>query len=305
MGGLPMLEQLGFNPDDRAIIINADDFGISHSTNQATMSLFHKGSITSASLMVPCSAANEAADLCSKSNNSIVNVGIHLTLTSSESDSYRPVFQDYPLRSLVIDDGFLPTDPALIEKKANPEEVRIELEAQIVKALSMGIDVTHLDSHAGTVMGVYAGRDFLEMVFDLCENYELPFNLPLRIVEQPFFSKSLIRLFEHRIQSAKRRGILLIDDLITLPYHLDTEESYSDMRDDVIRRIQGCKPGVTQIVAHPAIVTDELKRLPPHFVKRELEYQLFNDPEVKQVLHYEGIHLISWREIRDLQRSMY
>ncbi|MMZ63555.1 Chitooligosaccharide deacetylase [compost metagenome] len=156
----------------------------------------------------------------------------------------------------------------MIEKRAHLKDVRSELEAQIVKALSMGIDVTHLDSHAGTVMGVYTGRDFLEMVFDLCEKYGLPFNLPLRIVEQPFFSNSLIKLFEQKIQSAKRRGILLIDDLIALPYHLDTEESYSDLRDDLIRKIQTCKPGITQIVAHPAIVTDELKRLTPHFVKR-------------------------------------
>lgn len=295
-----MIEQLGFSPDNRAIIINADDFGISHSTNQAIMSLFHKGSITSASLMVPCSAASETADFCSKFNKSNINVGIHLTLTSSESDSYQPVFQDFPLKSLVADNGFFPKDPAIIEKSANPEEVKTELEAQIVKALSMGIDVTHLDSHAGTVMGVYTGRDFL---FDLCEKYGLPFNLPLRIVEQPFFSNSLIKLFEQRIQSAKLRGILLIDDLIALPYHLDTEESYSDLRDDLIRKIQTCKPGITQIVAHPTIVTDELKRLTPHFVKRELEYQLFNDPVVKQALHGEGIHLISWREIRDLQRA--
>ncbi|MNN51452.1 hypothetical protein D3C81_1660880 [compost metagenome] len=94
----------------------------------------------------------------------------------------------------------------MIEKRANPQEVRIELEAQIVKGISMGIDVTHLDSHAGTVMGVYTGRDFLEIVFDLCEKYELPFNLPLRIVEQPLFSKRLIRMFEQRIQSATRSG---------------------------------------------------------------------------------------------------
>lgn len=57
------------------------------------------------------------------------------------------------------------------------------------------------------MMGVYTGRDFLEIVFDLCEKYELPFNLPLRIVEQPFFSKSLIRVFEQRIQSGTRSGL--------------------------------------------------------------------------------------------------
>ncbi|MNI87022.1 YdjC-like protein [compost metagenome] len=96
----------------------------------------------------------------------------------------------------------------------------------------------------------------------------------------------------------------MIDDLIDLPYHLETDESYADMREDFIRKLHSCKPGITQIVAHPAIVTEELKRLTPHFVKRKLEYQLFNDPAIKQVLHSERLHLFSWREIRDLQRSI-
>lgn len=61
---------------------------------------------------------------------------------------------------------------------------------------------------------------------------------------------------------------------------------------------------IDDLIAHPAIVTDELKKLTSHYVKRELEYHLFNDPVVKQVFHSEGIHLISWREIRDLQRLM-
>ncbi|WMT39006.1 polysaccharide deacetylase family protein [Paenibacillus sp. D2_2] len=288
-------------PNDRAIIINADDFGITHSTNQAIVELFENDSITSSSLMVPCTAAKEVPQLCSKNHN--LKVGIHLTLTSTENYSLKPVFQEYNLESLVTDEGFFPKDLTFVEKNADPLHVKAELEAQILWALSHGVDVTHLDSHAGSVMGLTTGRDFLEIVFDLCEKYELPFNLPLQIIDQPFLSRSQKSLFEQRILSAKRRGIELIDDLIPLPYHLDPGENYNHMRDGLIRQIEYCKPGITQIVAHPAKVTSELQALTPHFKKRGLEFQLLNDPRIKHTLQVNHIKLISWEYLRSLQRS--
>ena len=296
-----MLERPGLALIDRAIIINADDFGITHSTNQAIAELFENDSITSSSLMVPCAAANEVPELCAMNHK--IKVGIHLTLTSTENYSLKPVFQEYNLGSLVTDEGFFPKDLVFVEKNANPIQVKAELEAQILWALSHGIEVTHLDSHAGSVMGLATGRDFLEIVFDLCEKYELPFNLPLRIIDQPSFSRSQKKIFEQRILSAKRRGIEFIDDLISLPYSLEPRENYDQMRDWLIRQIKYCKPGITQIVAHPAKVTKELQSLTPHFEKRGLEFLLFNDPLIKHTLQNNHIKLISWEYLRSLQRS--
>lgn len=295
-----MNEELGFCPNDRLVIINADDLGIAHSTNQAIFELFRKNSITSASIMIPCSEAKEAAILCKQ--NYSANVGIHLTLTSAGNQLYKPVYQKRNLSSLITKQGFFPHDVSEIEQNADPEEVRIELEAQIQTAISFGIDPTHLDSHAGSIMGLIHGRDFLEIVFDLCEKFELPFNLPLRILEQPFFSSSQKELFAKRIESAKRRGILLIDDLSGLSFHLHAGEEYDDMKKELMDKIIKIKPGITQIVTHPSIVTEELKALTPHYRKREMEYRLFNDPEIKELIEKESIKLVSWKSIRDLQR---
>lgn len=52
------------------------------------------------------------------------------------------------------DDEFF-TDIAYIETNTDPDEVRIELQGQIKFAISHGIDPTHLDSHAGSIMGIY------------------------------------------------------------------------------------------------------------------------------------------------------
>lgn len=301
-----MRRTLGLLPDDRAIIINADDFGILRSANMAIAELFQKGSITSASIMMPCEASIDAANRYKTLalERMFISIGVHLTLTSSPSCRYKPVFRQYQLQSLVTDEGYFPTNALNIELDASTEQVHLELEAQIQCAISAGIDVTHLDSHAGAVMGLHTGRDFLETVFDLCEAYELPFALPTRIIEQPFFSGSQKKRFQQAIDSAARRGIGGIDDLIVLPYHLDTHETYADMRNGLIRKIASCKPGITQIVAHPSFVSEELKALTPHYLKRELEYALLNDPEIKGAMEHHRIRLLSWKDIRDAQRML-
>ncbi|MGM0882327.1 MAG: polysaccharide deacetylase family protein [Bacillota bacterium] len=298
-----MIEQLGFQAKDRVIIINADDFGINHASNQAIMKLFHSRSITSASLMVPCAAMQDAALFCKRNNQA--DIGIHLTLTSTENDRCKPVFQGYRLDSLVTEDGYFHADPLLVEQLAKPEQVKLELQAQIEMALALGVDVTHLDSHAGSVMGIYTGRDFLEIVFDLCEQFQLPFNLPKEIVNQPFFSKDQKKRFANSISLAESRGIPLIDDQCGLSYHLEAGDNYEDMKKELTAQIVSLKPGLTQIVTHPAITSKELISLTPHFEKREMEYNLFSDPQIIALFQEEQIKLISWKRVRDLQRNMF
>jgi predicted glycoside hydrolase/deacetylase ChbG (UPF0249 family) len=289
------------NTSERYVIINADDLGITRSTNQAIIDMFQKKLITSASIMMPCSAAKEAAESCKES--SFEEVGVHLTLTSTENFLLKPVFQDRQLKSLTTKEGFFPLDASELEKNADPEEVRIELTAQIKRAISYGLDPTHLDSHAGSILGLHQGRDFLEIVFDLCEEFALPFNLPLKIVDQPIFSSSQKELFAKRIVSAKTRGIFLIDDLSGVSYHSQPAEEYIDIKKEMVSKITHLKPGVTQFVTHPAFVTPELKTLTPHYLKREMEYCLYGDPDIKELLIKENIKLVSWKDIREIQRS--
>jgi predicted glycoside hydrolase/deacetylase ChbG (UPF0249 family) len=297
-----MIEQLGFHSSDRVVIINADDFGISHASNQAIMKLFLNQCITSSSLMMPCIAAHDAALFCIQ--NKQADAGIHLTLTSSENYRYKPVFQEFLLDSLVTKDGYFHTDTLLVEQNAKPEQIKLELQAQIEMALALGVDVTHLDSHAGSVMGIYTGRDFLEIVYDLCKQFRLPFNLPREIVNQPFFTGAQKRMFADRITSAESRGIQLIDDQCGLSYDLKVGESYEDMKKELIRQIINLKPGLTQMIVHPAIITEELIALTPHFKKRELEYTLYKDPEINALFQSENIHKVSWKMVREWQRNL-
>lgn len=297
-----MLQQLGFRAEERLLIIQADDFGLTQETNEAIIRLFDQQAITATTLMVPAPDAEHAVTL--GLSKGIKHVGIHITLTSGEFHPYRPVFQERPLASLTTADGLFPYHSAAIERYADADEVRIEMEAQIKWALSYGLDPTHLDSHAGSIMGVGTGRDFMEAVFDLCEKYGLPFNLPSRIIEQPIFHHEQRIMFQERIASAKKRNILFIDDIVSLPYCFTPHAAYSTMKKQLIQQLKNLQPGITQLTLHPSIVTEQLKAVTACYAEREMEYRLLMDRDIKQLLEDERIILVSWKELRDLQRAL-
>jgi predicted glycoside hydrolase/deacetylase ChbG (UPF0249 family) len=66
--------------NERFLILNADDFGMCHSTNEAISTLLTEGSITSASLMMTCPWTLEAVRMVKQ--NPSMDVGIHFTHTS-------------------------------------------------------------------------------------------------------------------------------------------------------------------------------------------------------------------------------
>jgi predicted glycoside hydrolase/deacetylase ChbG (UPF0249 family) len=159
-----LAERLGYRPEDRLLIVSCDDLGSSHSANLAILRSMVHGVATSATLMVPCPWAAEAARVLKGSS-----IGVHLTLTCE--------YRGYRWRgltngtSLHDDEGFFPTTTKVALERTDAADAHAECRAQLETALSWGVDVTHLDTH----MNVLQGRtDLYEIYLDLAEEFRLP-----------------------------------------------------------------------------------------------------------------------------------
>lgn len=292
-------ERLGYQKTDRLLIINADDFGMCHAENTATIALLKEGTISSATAMVPCAWFQEAAELFKA--NPEIDIGIHLTLTSEwKRYKWGPISSKDKVPSLITEHGFFPTDNKTVEQNARTEDLKIELRNQIEKAIRMGLTPTHLDNHMGSLYGLETGRDFLNIVFDLCAEYQLPFRLPINIPDelQATLPPEVVKLFAYRAQQAQAKGVVLIDYLISTTM----KKTYEEFKAGVIEQLKALKPGITELYIHAALPTEEMKAISNAWRHREFEYRIFRDLEVKKVMKDENIILIGWQDLMELQR---
>ncbi len=128
------------------IIFNADDFGISKGVNAAILKAYNEGILNSASLMVNQKYAKEAVEMHKKMPD--LELGLHVNLTNEYSASDA---KNIPLligKDKKFKNGFLKLFLlSLFKPRKFKEQVKTEIEAQIVKALKMGAKLTHIDSH--------------------------------------------------------------------------------------------------------------------------------------------------------------
>ncbi len=148
--GKTIAEKLGYRADAKLLIIHADDLGVSHSENMASIYAMENGAVNSASIMVPCPWFPEIAEYAKK--NQTLDLGLHLTLTS-EWDFYKwgPVSSKDAVLSLVNSNGYFFSSVDSLSMFAKPLEVELELRNQINKAKKTGIDITHLDTHEADI----------------------------------------------------------------------------------------------------------------------------------------------------------
>ena len=78
-----LAQRLGYGAEAKLVIVNADDLGSCHSANVGVFECLATGTVTSATLMVPCPWAREAS-----SRYRGEDVGVHLTV-NAEYELYR------------------------------------------------------------------------------------------------------------------------------------------------------------------------------------------------------------------------
>ena len=163
-----LAQRLGYGAGAKLVIINADDLGSCHSANVGVFECLATGTVTSATLMVPCPWAREAS-----SRYRGEDIGVHLTVNAEY-----PLYRWGPIThapSLLGGDGGFPRTVEDVWDHADLDEVRRECRAQVERAILWGFDVSHLDAHMGTLQ---LRPEFFDVYLELA----LEFGLPLRML---------------------------------------------------------------------------------------------------------------------------
>jgi predicted glycoside hydrolase/deacetylase ChbG (UPF0249 family) len=262
-------QKLAYPKDARVLIINADDFGMCHDENDATIEGLASGLFTSATVLVTCPWFEEAAEFAR--HHSSVDLGVHLTLTSKwERYKWGPVLGRGAVPSLVDGRGHLWQDVPQVYERDRLDEAEAELRAQIDKALAAGIDVTHLDSHMGPL---HLRADYHDIYRPLAHDYRLP----LRMVSRRALRQ--IEAMHAVLDGIERDGTWYPDNFNSGgPRHVDETHAYWTTL------IRNLRPGITEIYCHPALARTELLGCARDARQREADFRFFTSDQARKLI---------------------
>lgn len=280
---MSIAERLGFGGDAKLLIVHADDVGMTHAVNAATIKALESGGVNSASIMVACPWFPEIAEYAKAHPEA--DFGLHLTLTS-ERVYYRwgPVAPRDKVASLVDENGYFWHDWTATTR-IEPKEVEIELRAQIDRAYAMGIRPTHLDSHQYRLYD--NGKELFEMLLRIAHDKKLPFFVVRDwFAEHPYLEPSL------------SADDIVIDHTVTIDPSVRPEK-WADFYRTAIKALQ---PGVTEFVIHVAFADEEMTAATRERDTwgagwRQRDFDFFTSAEFRQLLKQENIQLVNWREL--------
>ena len=261
-----LLEHYGVK---KGLIINGDDLAMGHFTNDGIFAAWDAGAISSISLFTvtfpftvegqPIPGDPFAEALQGISQREGIDVGCHLTLSSTDGFLVRPVLPPDQIPTLVDANGYLKVDQ-LAFLFASRDEIKAECRAQIDKALASGVNLSHLDCHVG--WGHFPGWP-REVYAELADEYRLPLRWVIHLPgEKP--------LIEHRVLTPIN-FIILNDSNITDV----TPEIVEQRKQSLLKTLRNLPDGITEVLCHPSRDTykDQTWRI--------LDYMIVTDPEVR------------------------
>jgi predicted glycoside hydrolase/deacetylase ChbG (UPF0249 family) len=293
----PTLRKLGFADDARVAIIHADDIGMCQATLTAFADLLDFGLVSCGAAMAPCPWFPSVAAYAAVHPGA--DIGVHLTL-NCEYSTYRwgPVSTRDQASGLIDADGCFFRLPDDTQRHADPTVVRAELEAQVAHALQAGIDVSHVDTHMGTV----AHRRFSAGYVEVALTHRLPLMI-MRYDEAGWRARGLdaetAAMSAAMVEQLEASGVPLVDDIVGMP--LDAPEERI-ARAKVL--FDALAPGITHFVLHPAADTPELRAIATgDWPSRVGDYRTFMSEELRSYVQQSGVQVIGYRVLRDLMRA--
>jgi predicted glycoside hydrolase/deacetylase ChbG (UPF0249 family) len=270
-------ELLGFPPDARVLIVNADDLGMHPSVNMAVVAAIEEGIARSCSLMTPCPGTLHALGLLQ--DRPEIPFGIHLTLVrDSPLDRWKPVAPVREVSSLVDLGGelYLHAQAAELLAKASTEEVEREFRAQLDMVLRAGLEPTHLDFHSLADGG---RDDILDVAMALAAEHGLAVRVWL----------------ETGRRKARARGLPVVDHRFLDSFALDVEGK-ADRYAALLRTLP---PGLSEWAVHPGTGDAQARAADPAGWRvRRSDYEFLVSSRARTIVANEGITLIDYRPLQ-------
>lgn len=270
----------------RRLIVNADDFGRSHSINDAVIRAHREGVLTTASLMVNEPDCAEAVALAKETPN--LGVGLHLTLLMGRS-----ALPPEKIPGLVNKQNEFSNNPVAVGMKYFfqrdlREQLRAEIHEQFARFRQTGLPLDHVNGHLHMHLH--------PVVFNiLMQDAEQLGIRHFRFTREPFWmdmplakgqrlyraSHALIylclsqraksRLLENKIRHTQR--------VFGLLQNARVEESY------ILKLLNILPSGDSELYSHPSL--DKFKH----------EFDALVSPRVKEKIQQRGIQLIRYQDL--------
>jgi chitin disaccharide deacetylase len=225
------------------LILNADDFGMSHEHNVAILQAHQAGSITSASLMM--GQPGTAAAVAMAHATPTLTVGLHLALSDAT-----PLLRPNLVPRLVGSDGkFYPNEVAVLRTAFSVEgrrQLQAEIHAQFCAFHQTGLICDHVNTHRHSHQLPHVAK----MICDEARRWGVKRSrLPWDATRHPRLGHTarLIR-FHYLSRILRRSGIE------TIYYSIGRNWNAGDL----LEVLHGLPPGLIELYFHPVTLKEHL-----------------------------------------------
>lgn len=225
------------------IIVNADDFGLTKGVNEGIIDAHLNGIVTRTTLIMNGFAVEEAVHLANKYPS--LKVGVHLTCTFGRPLNEKVAFE------LTNESGnfkFTSIESTLTTNEAR--QIKKEWETQIEAFKKTGLELDHIDSHHH----VHGWLDLKDVILELGHQY----NVPIRYVE-----------------SLKEYPENLLTEYLWLDFYKD------GVNKNLFEKLSELTYNSVEIMTHPAVVDEELKKISGYTSFREKETLLLKTMKLR------------------------
>jgi len=289
----------------KKLIVNADDFGLSKAVTDAIIDCHDNGIVTSTTLMSNMPFAEYAASKAKAFP--MLSVGLHVTLTEG-----KPLSAPADVDNLIDSNGnfirFSLQRKNLRSNEKAKEQVYRELEAQLLNALDLGLNISHFDSHHS----IHRVPIVKKALIKLHKLYGIPavraqkglywtdsrakiyFKLKRIFLNLRKFRKRYSHTLQHLI--VIKNGLLTPDRMVSPGYLIPR---LSDPKKQFIQCLKAIPNGISELALHPGYYDEKSSDSEIFRKVREFDAQIACDRDVKNCIKECGINLISFNDLKN------